>query len=1535
MPLRAAFIGDGSLLIRCAEIFSRAGNVIAGIATANSRIAEWSLRSGFPAFDWPESGRPGLDRVEFEYLFSIANLRVVPSDVLARATRCAINFHDSLLPRYAGLNATSWAIMAREAHHGISWHEMTADIDGGRILRQESFPLSPDDTAFTANAKCYEAAAQSFAHLLDDLQQGRLEFVEQAGPRIYFGRSDRPSGAATIDLARSADEIGALIRALDFGSYPNPLGLPKLIIGNDLLLVRSVEVVAPAPSMRPGQFVSTGNDRVVVSCADADICFAGLTALDGNAVGEVVRRNGVGTGHPPAPASREQLEAVSRYDRRAALRERWWSREFSRLAATALPYPRRGSPTDADLAQPIFLARSQETSTDPIRIVAGFIGWMARLTGASRVSALYRDTDVQDAVRGIETWFAPCVPLTVDVQPDRPVDVLIGAVGAAVEGVRRAGPYGRDLPLRLVDGGAVREAREALRVGIDLSTTDRGSAMHGCDVVLSVDPDSGRAALAFPRGEFAVPVVRTIARHLEFFLGEFLDGHAGALGEIPLVPPEERADLERRNRTAAPVSTARGIAEEIARQMRRTPAREAVRWGERTLDYAALDAQVGAIASRLRAEGAGRGAIVGIHLERTPDLMAAVLATLAVGAAYLPLDPAYPPARIRLMVEDSGAPLILTDRAHAGGFARDGARLVVLDEPEDEPRSAGDHGGLDGATASPDDLAYVIYTSGSTGRPKGVMVTHANVLNFFAGMDAVVPHAEGGRWLAVTSLSFDISVVELLWTLARGFTVVLHPPAADARGSAPAFSLFYFSSDEGAAAAGDKYRLLLEGAKFADREGFAAVWTPERHFHAFGGLYPNSAITSAAIAAVTRRVAIRAGSCVLPLHNPVRAAEDWALVDNLSNGRVGVSLASGWQPDDFVLAPEAFADRKNIMLKGVDTLRRLWRGEALPVRNPKGESVAVKTLPRPVQREIPLWLTAAGNPETFEQAGALGCGVLTHLLGQSLDDVAGKIELYRNAWRQAGHAGKPRVTLMLHTFVGESDDLVRETVRGPMKQYLRSSVDLIRRAAWSFPTFVQRATAAGRRQGDPFDAGTLSGAEMDAILDHAFERYFSASGLFGTIERCLGMVRRLAAVGVDEIACLVDFGVETDRVLDSLPRLKRLMDAAAEDVRPPERASVAEDILAHDVSHLQCTPSMASMLVADAAGRLALTRLDALLVGGEALPVPLARELRALVRGKLLNMYGPTETTIWSAACELQEVGEFVPLGTPIANTSLHVLDPAGRECPALVAGELHIGGAGVARGYLNQPGLTAERFIGARFADEASPRLYRTGDLVRRHPGGALEFLGRMDNQVKIRGHRVELGEIEALLASEPGVNGAAVVARPNGGGHQLLAYATPRPGGALDGLALRQRLAVLLPDFMVPARVIVLPAMPLTPNGKLDRAALPAADAAPVPVVAAPEGQTEALIASIWCEVLGVASVGRNDNFFDVGGHSLLVVQVQRRLQAATGHEIPIVDMFRYPTIGALAAQIDGRERSESAVARGVERARARRALLQRRAS
>jgi amino acid adenylation domain-containing protein len=628
--------------------------------------------------------------------------------------------------------------------------------------------------------------------------------------------------------------------------------------------------------------------------------------------------------------------------------------------------------------------------------------------------------------------------------------------------------------------------------------------------------------------------------------------------------PERRRILVEWNETAVETTPA-CLHVEASRQAALSPARVAVRTGDRALTYDELDRRANRLARRLQALGVGPDGLVGICLPRGPELVVAVLATLKAGGAYLPLDPAYPARRLAQMLEDSHAGVVVTTSSLAGGLPLGAARAVCLDAEADALASGDD--AAPASEARPEHLAYVIYTSGSTGTPKGVMVEHRQASSFFAAMDRVLAaRAEPGVWLAATSLSFDISVLELLWTLTRGFTVVVE-------------------------------------------------------------------------------------------------------------------------------APE------------------------------------------------------------------------------------------------------------------------------------------------------------------------------DADADKA-----------GTFAAC---------------------------------------------------------VAAHGVTHFQCTPSMATLLVADEASRAALRALDVMLVGGEALSPALARELVAALRGDLFNMYGPTETTIWSTTWRVPPEAfsgaapPAVSIGRPIANTTVYILDARREPVPIGVAGEVYIGGAGVTRGYLFRPELTDERFVANPFG---AGRLYRTGDLARYRADGTIEFLGRVDHQVKIRGHRIELGEIELALREASGAREVVVVARPGPSGQpeaaRLVAYlagaAAPPPAAEL-----RRTLRERLPEPMVPSAFVVLEALPHTPNGKIDRKALPAPEEAAAEAGAAadagadgfvaPRTPTERVVAEVWREVLGLPRVSIYDNFFDLGGHSLLSPRVMHHLEMRLKKRLNVSELI-LQNLSQVAAKCDRAPEVEAPRARGV---------------
>jgi len=653
---------------------------------------------------------------------------------------------------------------------------------------------------------------------------------------------------------------------------------------------------------------------------------------------------------------------------------------------------------------------------------------------------------------------------------------------------------------------------------------------------------------------FDAGTIGRLIGHYQMLLENIAMDAEQRLSQLPLLTEPERKQLFADwNNTQADFSRDKCVHGLFEEQVLRAPDAVALVFEDEELTYRELNERADRLACELQKLGVGPDVRVGICVKRSPEMVAGLLGILKAGGCYVPLDPNYPRERLEFMLKDSQAPVLLTQTALREHFKFEipNLKLLCLDELP-ESRTKNDlipNSAL--RTPRSDNLAYVIYTSGSTGQPKGVMVTHRNVVNFFAGMDRVLG-IKPGVWLAVTSISFDISVLELFWTLARGFKVII-------------------------------------------------------------------------------------------------------------------------QPDD---------DRAN-------------------------------------------------------HAPADG------------------------QWR-------------------------------------------------------------------------------------------------------------------------------------SLP----------------------EQILRHGVTHLQCTPSLAGTLVLAPESQAATRSLDKLLLGGEALPVSLARQLRQSLRGDLLNMYGPTETTVWSAVHRVDQVENSIPIGKPIANTQVYILDKNLQPVPAGVPGEIFIGGEGVASGYLNRPKLTAEKFIRHPFSTDGTSRLYRTGDLGRWLAGGTVEFLGRVDHQVKIRGHRVELGEIETVLGAHPALRECVVAAREDSpGDKRLVAYVVVALDAKPSATELRRFAREKLPEAMVPSVFVFLDRLPLTPNGKVNRKALPTPEASRPELETAylaPRSDSERTIAKIWQELLRVEKVGLHDNFFDLGGNSLLVVQAQARLREALGFDLPVVKLFQYPTVGSLASFLNEREKT-----------------------
>ncbi|HEV9037129.1 MAG TPA: MupA/Atu3671 family FMN-dependent luciferase-like monooxygenase, partial [Puia sp.] len=998
----------------------------------------------------------------------------------------------------------------------------------------------------------------------------------------------------------------------------------------------------------------------------------------------------------------------------------------------------------------------------------------------------------------------------------------------------------------------------------------------------------------------------TIGRFAGFFkkiILALVDTPETAIGAIDILSGAQRQQLLFGfNQTQGVYPDTETIVSLFERQASKTPDAVAIVYEGKQLTFRELDETSRRLAVFLRERyGIAPGKTVAIMVQRSEWLLVGLLGILMAGGAYLPIDAGYPESRIAYILEDSGARVLLTDR----GSGKPPAGQYENIDVEDAAIYAAHPLPLK-RTHTPQDLCYLIYTSGSTGKPKGVMITHKNVVNFFSAMNERLGDTVSGCMLAVTSASFDISVLELLWTLCRGMQVVLHPSdislttldryVVEEKGTVD-FSLFFFSSyhfDEQ-----DKYRLLLESVRYADRHGFKAVWTPERHFHEFGGLYPNPSVVSAALAMVTSKIELRSGSIVAPLHDPLRIAEEWAVADNLSNGRIGLSFASGWNPADFVLATTDYKDRQDTLYSQLDEVKKLWKGETVLRRNGLDREVEVRVFPAPVQRELPVWITSGGSEESFIRAGAAGANLLTHLLGQDITELARKISLYRQALRENGHhENKAIVTLMLHAYIGESTAEVEQAVQAPFTEYLKSSIGLSR-------VFNEES---GLKEED------IPEQEKERMIQNAFRRYYKTGSLIGTQTSCREMISRVRAAGVDEIACLIDFGVDPQKVLEGLERLREVKDL----VNSASRRHAP-------VTMLQSTPSFIRLSLESPGSQQLLSSLQYLLLGGEPVPLSLVQRLRKEAPDtRIFNMYGPTETTIWSCAGELMKDADKITIGTPILNTQIYILDNDLQLLPIGVAGEVYIGGEGLSQGYWERPELTAERFIANPFVKGGC--IYRTGDIGRWLPDGTIELQGRRDQQVKVRGYRIELGEIEQVLCAYAHVKEAVVAARDGKDGEKYLAaYVVAE--GLQDLSGLREYVSLHLPQYMVPGHFVRLENLPLTPNGKIDRKALPDPEIGPAYADVAPSNETEKKLAALWSEILKLDEkvIGVRSSFFEMGGHSLNALVLIRRIARDFQVEILLQKIFVLQTIERIADVIDntrwvlGQTREE--VTRGEE--------------
>ncbi len=871
---------------------------------------------------------------------------------------------------------------------------------------------------------------------------------------------------------------------------------------------------------------------------------------------------------------------------------------------------------------------------------------------------------------------------------------------------------------------------------------------NGCakfDLHLEVEQRDGTFAgrLIYNNDLFEAATADALVGQWVNLIGDAVAAPERCVWEMKLLgADEERRLLDQGSRNAVEVP-GMGVQELLVRQAAETPERTAVFCGGRSVTYGELEAWSAGIAGRLLLDGFGKGCVVGVMVERSVDMVAGLLGVLRAGAAYVPLDPGYPSARLGHMVRASGMRVVLGERRFAG---RLDCRFVDVGMRED---GAFQHG-----EGIPQGLKP--HSGGWPERPK------AEALGYLeAGAGGRTPTSSG-----------------------EGIPQELKPLSGDWPEKPKAEALGYLEAGAGElGAGGDGGRM-----PFPPEEGIPQGLKP-----ASGGLPERPKAEALGY--------LEAGA------GDLGAGGD--------GGRTPISSGEG-------------------IPQGLKPLSGGW-----PER-PKAE--------------------ALGYLEARAEAEALG---------------------YLEAKAEAEALGRPEAGTETRADAGQAP--------AEALCYLEAGAEATARA----------------------NAGELAGV---GVGDSAYVLFTSGStgvpkGVeisHGALTNLLWSMRSTPGLGPEDVLLAVtgiSFDIAALELFLPLITGARLVVATSEEASDP--ALLMRRLAESGATVMQATPATWRMLIE--AGWMGDPKLK-VLCGGEALTAVLARQLLERA-GEVWNMYGPTETTIWSA-CMRVEDSDRIGLGEPVANTGLYVLDGHKALVGAGVAGELYIGGDGLAKGYVGQPELTRERFPVVRMEDGVERRLYRTGDRVKRLRDGPLVFLGRMDRQVKLHGFRIELGEIEQVLNGLAGVQESiAVVGHREGREDWLAAYVVPKSGVAVRVEELRAGMAESLPKYMQPGMLQVLEKPPLTLNGKLDRSRLPELEEAEgVEDEDLPRAGVEARLAAIWCELLGLKAVGRKDGFFDLGGHSLLAARFVALAGREFGRRLTFASFLQTPTIAGYAAIVMG---------------------------
>jgi amino acid adenylation domain-containing protein/thioester reductase-like protein len=1524
--LNSILIGSGNVLARCGDVLMAKGHAIRAVVTGDAAARSWAIKAGIPHHELDEAVALA-PQLACDISLSIGNYALVPESLLNCATRMNINYHYGPLPEYSGLHAPSWAIADGVREYAITWHRIGELVDGGDVLKRMPVPIEADDSALSLGLKCDDAAVASLAELIDEIAEGREAAMPQdLTARRYFSRHTQFAAEGLIDWGQDSERIVAMVRATDYGPFGSPLVWPKVNVNGSFVAVRAA-CCGTATDASPGTLIACDEvSGMKVATASGTVHFTRLCTLEGEALSasDVATANGVQPGMMLATPGDGLKSRITEAGVSASTAGNYWR---ERLAEGAEPYrlpyapplsgkEQEASPVTTDCRLAV---RAGEEMSVAAYLAGALCTFLSRATSAKDIHiAMAAPRDRIDA--GYRELFASCLPLTSHVDSGKSISENLRAISREFtigqeKGLLRRDLIGRDQGLRKL------WASGELTPDVLISWGGRTASADNCHrpaLELAVQEDGEAVEFRYDPARISRRDVARLAGQLSDWCDRLPSIEDQPLACVDVMQAQERRTLiEEFNATADDTGLGHCLHQLYERVAGSHVGNVALICADARLTYQELNADANRLAHVLLDRGVGRGDLVGVALDRSIDLVVALLAVLKTGAAYVPIDPSFPAHRIRQMINDAEPELVIVPATTPKNLSTWAGRCLRIDEALAHSDANADNPDIE---ARADDLAYVIYTSGSTGRPKGTEISHGALCNFLSSMRREPGCGEEDRLLAVTTISFDIAVLELFLPLLSGATTVIAQAheAIDAKALLALMKRHAITMMQGTPAT---WQLLLDSGwhgaprlakvlcggealprQLADR----LLAVGDSVWNMYG---PTETTVWSSVWQVQHDGDIVIGG-------PIANTQLYVLDEDLSPvppgfpGELciaGAGVARGYHNDPeqtrlrFAGNPfqagtlyrtgdlARFIEPGKLSVLGREDGQIKLRGHRIEL----GDIESAITSHEDVSRAV----VVARNEQLAaycvrESGRAAERGQDQRVLSTAIAEWAG-------AWDRAYDADVEDATFNLAGWRNSYDD--RPFSNGEMRDWQMSSVNRI----------------LSYSPGSVFEIGSGSGLMLFSVAPHC-TTYHAVDASKRAVEITRTHLRSLphatcehrAAHELPEVA----EGAFDTVVINSVAQYFPSIDYLTSVLEWATKAVGRGRVFVGDVRDL----SLLKIFHAD----VAHFRAD-----GEISPGELVRRAERALRSERELVISPDYfANLPSLFPQITRVDVTLRDGHYVNEMTRYRYDVT-----------LHVGDTANIPSRTIERNWRQDRFELAslreqlaaadgkplRLSDIPNGRLSEVHSRVAAALGGASEapasWIDPRDLKAVARGAGFELallpgrsGDSWSLdaLCWRPGekpdlsLHPARAMDRDTLGRYANVP-AVGEPAKASLGRVLRPWLAERLPGYMVPTFFVELDELPLTPNGKIDRKALPD-PVVQVEVSAKPANELERDIVAVWSDVLGHDRISINQNFFEIGGDSVRVVRVQTELEKLLGRPVSVAALFEHFTVKSLAAHL-----------------------------